>query len=160
MSPSSRRHDLAERRHGHRLGARVVAVLRGETAADVEAGQGHAGAAAHPFGRGERTVVDVRVLDLRAHMEAQTGAKADAVDALQQLDGVTGSGAEFPGQLVGRVALGLQAGEQGDRRRVDLQGTHDAQDLNDLILMIERKRADVVCFEGQRMSDWALTGCM
>ncbi len=79
-----------------RLGtARVVSVGRRKAAADVEPGERHAGAVPHPVRRGERALIDVRVLDLAADMKAEADAEADPVDALQQLDGMRRRGAEF-----------------------------------------------------------------
>ena len=136
-------------------------IRRRKTAADVEARKRDSGAIPHPVRRGERALVDVRILDLAADMEGEAGAKADPVDALQKLHRVRRCRAELARKLVGGGPLRLQAHEERDVGRVEIERMHDAQDFRDLVLVVERKHAHAERLRSASlMSDCALTGCM
>ena len=82
-------------------------------------------------------------------MEAEADLEADVGDAAGQLDGMGGRGAELLRQFVSRVAARGEADVEGDLLRVEIEAAHDAQDLGDLVLMIEGEHADAVGLERQ-----------
>ena len=86
------------------LRRRVVAVFRRKAAADVERRMSSTPARERTqSAEAERPLIGVGILDLAADVEADAAAKADAVDALEQLDGMRRRRAELLGQLVGRL---------------------------------------------------------
>ena len=58
-----------------------MAIFGGKAAADIEAGERHADAIAHPVRGGQRPLIGVGILDLAADMEADTDLVADACRA-------------------------------------------------------------------------------